>query len=96
MTRAVTLTDGRWRVTLTVSGNTDDSFGAALDSDVILTAFGEGDYFEVLVNDIAASGTWTGSLAVGDGIFEVPTGEVWFEVEGVVRSASWTLRIEPL
>ncbi len=95
ITRAVPLSDGRWRVTVEVSGNTDDAFGTALDSNVIVTAFGDDDYAELLVNDIAASGTWTGSLAVGNDIFEVPPGSVWFEVE-VVRSATWTIRVEPL
>lgn len=96
VTRAVNLTEGRWRVTLTVQGNTDTSFGAALDSNVILSALDSNDNLEYLVNDIASSGSWTSSLTVGSGFGALAPGSVWFEVEGVVRSATWRLTVEPL
>ena len=90
------LTEGRWRVTLTVQGNTDSSFGAAIDSNVILSALDSSDNLEYLVNDIASSGSWTSSLTVGAGFGALAPGSVWFEIEGVVRSATWRLTVEPL
>ena len=96
VTRAVNLTEGRWRVTLTVQGNTDSSFGAAIDSNVILSALDSSDNLEYLVNDIASSGSWTSSLTVGSGFGALAPGSVWFEIEGVVRSATWRLTVEPL
>ena len=96
VTRAVNLAEGRWRVTFTVQGNTDKSFGTALDSNVILAALDSSDNSEYLVNDIASSGSWTSALTVGSGFGALAPGSIWFEVEGVVRSAMWQLTVEPL
>ncbi len=95
VTSAATLTEGRWRVTITVKGNIDDAFGLETEDNFIVYAIGSSDASDLLVNDIAGAGTWTSSLTIGDGFLAIAAGKVFFEVQAA-DSAMWTIRVEPI
>ena len=96
VTRAVNLTEGRWRVRFSINSNTDRSFDTPIDQGVALTVSDSAGEWDLLVNEIAASGSWTSALTVGSDYGALAPGSIWFEIDLVDQSASWRLTVEPL
>ena len=47
----------------------------------VTTSFGESDYEDLIVNDIAMSDDWTRQIIVGDSPFALPAGLIWFKAQ---------------
>ena len=93
VTEPVRLSAGRWMVTFELRGNTA-SHGSG--TNVIVTALGTDNQDMLLFNEIAASGSWTVPLAVGDNYWiagDILPGRVYFSVDGVAQSADWVLLV---
>ena len=94
VTPAITLTAGRWRVEVELAGNISKFLDIESPDFFGVTVYG-GDDWDIIVTDVAASGTWAVVLSIGDGILEIPAGEVYFEVEAG-QAATWEITVNPL
>lgn len=95
VTRGINLSEGRWRITAEVSGNTDEIADLSMDTNFVVEVYGGSGAYDLPVNEIAASGSWTSQLSIGDDLFDFPVGEIWFEVTAGAK-ANWTITVAPL
>ena len=63
-----------------VRANITASFGEVIEEHFTVLAFGESDYEDLIVSDIAVSDDWTVQFIVGDSPLALPAGLIWFEV----------------
>ena len=105
ITEPVTLTEGRWRVIVEIAKNARRTPSGSHDEHLLVLAVGDSGHFEVLVNDMAASGRWTSQVLVVSGLPALPShspvfalleGAVRFEVQTSVPSAAWSISVVPL
>ena len=105
VTKTVSLAQGRWRVVVQVAKNARLAGTGARGEHILVMALGESDHFEVIVNDVAASGTWTSqilmvhdpaALSLVGPMFALPGGRIQFEVQTAASSAAWSISVEPI
>ena len=84
---AATLGEGKYVVDISVTGNTDCSFGSCI-ADNFIVMFGD----ELLANEIAED--WSAQKVIDVGGLWIQPGRIAVQVEASPR-ARWTLTIEP-
>ncbi len=87
----VQLASGTYVVDISVTGNEDCSFGSCLESNFSVVV-GTATSTELLANEIASEWSGKGLLEVGDGLFQIPPGNVPVQVTATA-AGSWTIAI---
>ena len=102
ITEPITLLEGRWRIVIDVTRNTQRTPSGSQDEHLLVMAVGESGYFEVLVNDTSAAERWTAQVLVTrdmsalpshSPVFALPEGVVCFDIQTAAASAGWSISV---